>query len=194
MMLDTPVSLLDRLCDKQDAASWRRWFDLYTPLIRQWLARYALQPHDADEVVQEVLVVVVRELPQFRHNQHRGAFRAWLRGVLANRLRRLWDSRKLPQGPAGEEGMAALAQLEDPDSSLSHLWDQEHDHYVARRLMELVEPEFAPATWKAFQLLALEGKPPDEVAAELGISTNAVRIAKSRVLSRLRQESAGLID
>jgi DNA-directed RNA polymerase specialized sigma24 family protein len=56
--LDTPVSLLDRLCDKPDASSRRRWFDLYTPLIRQWLARYALQPHDADDVVQEVLVVV----------------------------------------------------------------------------------------------------------------------------------------
>jgi RNA polymerase sigma-70 factor (ECF subfamily) len=58
----------------------------------------------------------------------------------------------------------------------------------------MIEPEFEPATWRAFRALVLEGKRTAEVAAELGISPNAVRIAKSRVLSRFRQEIDGILD
>jgi RNA polymerase sigma-70 factor (ECF subfamily) len=58
----------------------------------------------------------------------------------------------------------------------------------------LVEPEFTPSTWRAFRRVVLEGAPPTAVAAELGTSVNAVFIAKSRVLQRLRQEARGLLD
>jgi RNA polymerase sigma-70 factor (ECF subfamily) len=65
---------------------------------------------------------------------------------------------------------------------------------VARRLLEMIEKEFDPATWRAFQRLALEGAKPLAVAAELGLSVNAVYLAKYRVLRRLRQEVQGLTD
>src|SRR5262249_286804 len=87
-----------------------------------------------------------------------------------------------------------LDELADPDSSLSRLWDQEHDQHVLRRLLELVEPEFTASTWQAFRRVALEGGRPADVAAELGLSVNAVLLAKSRVLRRLRQEAQGLVD
>jgi RNA polymerase sigma-70 factor, ECF subfamily len=86
-----------------------------------------------------------------------------------------------------------LAQLEDPDSELGRLWDRDHDEFIVRRLMELIEPEFAPSTWKSFRLLVLEERPAADVAESLGLSVNAVLIAKSRVLRRLRQEGRDLI-
>ena len=94
----------------------------------------------------------------------------------------------------GSDFAKVLDQLADPDSQLSRLWDQEHDRHVARRLLELIEPEFEPTTWRAFRGLVLEHKSTAEVAAELGISANAARIAKSRVLSRFRREAEGLIN
>lgn len=194
-MSDTPVSLLERLRLRPDAGSWQRLVDLYTPLIRAWLRRHALQDPDADDLVQEVLGVLVRELPQFRHDRRPGAFRRWLRTITVNRLRAFWRARQArPLATGDSDLVAVLHQLEDPDSRLSHLWDQEHDQHVARRLLELLEPEFEPSTWRAFRLLVLEGRPTAEVAAELGITANAVRIAKSRVLSRFRAEAEGLID
>jgi RNA polymerase sigma-70 factor (ECF subfamily) len=194
-MPDTPISLLERLRLRPDAASWRRLVDLYTPLIRAWLRRHALQDPDADDLTQDVLGVLVRELPNFRHDLRRGAFRRWLRTVTVNRLRVFWRAQRGRPlaGNAADLGHV-LDQLEDPDSGLSRLWDREHDLHVARRLLELLEPEFEPATWRAFRLLVLEGRPTSEVAAELGLSPNAVRIAKSRVLRRFRQEVDGLID
>jgi RNA polymerase sigma-70 factor, ECF subfamily len=193
-MADTPISLLERLRLQPDSPSWQRFVDLYTPLIRDWLRRYALQPCEADDIVQEVLAVLVRELPQFRHDLRRGAFRRWLRRILVNRLRVHWrDNRVRPiTGSAGAEDI--LMQLEDPESSLSRLWDQEHDRHVAHRLLALIAHEFEPDTWQAFHLLVLDGKSTADVAAQLGISVNAARIAKSRVLSRFRQEVDGLID
>jgi RNA polymerase sigma-70 factor (ECF subfamily) len=194
-MVETPISLLERLRLRPDAASWQRLVDLYEPLIHTWLRRYALQHPDAEDLTQEVLGVLVQELPNFRHDLRRGAFRRWLRGITVNRLRAFWRARRrraLPGGAADVDYL--LDQMEDPDSSLSRLWDHEHDLHVARRLLELIEPEFEPATWRAFHRLVLDGRSTAEVAAELGLSANAVRIAKSRVLSRFRREIDGLLD
>src|SRR5262249_12308299 len=93
-MPETPVSLLERLRLQPDAASWQRLHELYTPLIRDWLRRYALQLPDTDDLTQEVLAVVIRELPNFRHDLRKGAFRRWLRTITVNRLRVFWRSRK----------------------------------------------------------------------------------------------------
>jgi RNA polymerase sigma-70 factor (ECF subfamily) len=88
----------------------------------------------------------------------------------------------------------SLDELGKPDSEWTRQWDEEHNRHVARRLCELIAVEFEPATQRAFHRLVLEGAPAKAVAAELGLSINAVYIAKSRVLQRLRQEIQGLID
>ena len=194
-MPDTPVSLLERLRLRPDAGSWQRLVDLYTPLIRDWLRRSALQPPDADDLTQEVLAVLVRELPQFRHDLRPGAFRRWLRTVTVNRLRGFWRARRGRPLATGDSDFArVLDQLEDPASGPSRLWDQEHDRHVVRRLLEAIRSEFQPTTWQAFEGVMLAGDRPAVVAARLGISVNAVLIAKSRVMQRLRRESQGLLD
>ena len=194
-MPDTPISLLERLRLRPDETSWRRLVELYTPLIRAWLRHHRVEGADGDDLTQEVMQVLVRELPNFRHDLRPGAFRRWLRNVTVNRLRVFWrDRRSRPVAIGDSDFGRILDQLEDPNSDLSRLWDEEHDCHVARRLLELIEPEFEPGTWQAFRSLVLEGKRTAEVAAELGITANAVRIAKSRVLSRFRQEIEGILD
>jgi RNA polymerase sigma-70 factor (ECF subfamily) len=188
---ETSISLLERLRLGPDPAAWQRLVDLYTPLIRGWLGRYGIPPTDLDDVLQEVFGTLLRELPDFRHDLRRGAFRRWLRTLAMNRLRNFWRARTRAAGPDPEP---LLAQVEDPASDLNRRWDEEHDRHVARRLLELLEPEFEPTTWSAFRMLVLEGMDTRAVAEQLGVTPNAVRIAKSRVLSRFRQEVEGLID
>jgi RNA polymerase sigma-70 factor (ECF subfamily) len=186
--------LLERLRLRPDAASWQRLVDLYAPLVARWLGALGLQGVDAEDLTQETLSTLVREMPNFHHNLRPGAFRRWLRGIVLNRLRAF---RRVRQPiPAGGDPFLeqALDRLEEPDSDLSRRWDQEHDQHVVRRLLELIEPEFEPATWRAFQMVVLENRATREAAAALDLSPNAVRIAKSRVLARFRQEIDGLID
>ncbi len=191
-MVDTSISLLDRLRMSVDSVSWNRLVSLYTPLIRGWLAQYHVQSADLDDLTQEVFSTVLREMPEFRHDLRRGAFRRWLRNIAINRLRNFWRARR--HTASGSADFEILNELEDPNNELTRRWDEEHDRFVAQRLLELLEPEFEPATWAAFRLLVFDGGKTQEVAEKLGVSPNAVRIAKSRVLSRFRKEADGLID
>src|SRR5262249_45363135 len=85
-----------------------------------------------------------------------------------------------------------LDELQSPESALSKLWDREHDRHVVASLMRRVQGD--PVTLQAFRRHALEGEPAAHVAEELGLSLNSVLLAKSRVLKRLRQEAAGLVE
>jgi RNA polymerase sigma factor (sigma-70 family) len=189
------MSLLEGLQLRPGPAGWNRLVDLYTPLLRAWLSRYGVPPHDIDDLTQEVFGAVVRDLPDFRHNARTGALRSWLRTITVNRLRNYWRGRKSRPSVVGGSGFdEALAQLEDPAGAFSRLWDADHDRHVLTRLLEQIRPEFEPATWEAFRILTLEGKPTATVAKHLGLTSNAVRIAKSRVLRRLREAAADNFD
>jgi RNA polymerase sigma factor (sigma-70 family) len=194
-MQETTLSLLERARSSSDEEAWRHLIDLYSPLIRNWLSYLGLQLVDQDDLVQEVLVVVVRELPGFRHGGQPGSFRAWLRVLVVNRAREFWRARNHRPLATGDSDFGKmLAQLEEPQNELVCLWDQEHDRHLVRRLLELAEPAFEPATREAFRQVVVEGKKASVVAAELGLSVNAVLLAKSRVLRRLRRELDGLLD
>ena len=194
-MDDTSLSLLDRLKRDQDPESWRRLLDLYTPLIRGWLRRHGLSEPDADDLVQEVLIVVVRRVPDFVREPRPGAFRRWLKTITVHCAHTFWRSRKRRPAATGDsQFLDMLQQLENPESGLSQLWDQEHDRHVFRHLMEQVRPQFTPATWEAFRRFALDDESAEDVATALGMTTNAVFIAKSRVLRSLRELGKGFID
>jgi RNA polymerase sigma-70 factor (ECF subfamily) len=194
-MADTPISLLDRLRSQPDADAWQRLMDLYLPLLQCWVRGQGVADADGEDLVQEVLTVLVRELPRFQHSGQAGAFRCWLRRITVNRLRAFWQSRQArPMATGDSDFVKRLEQLEDDHSELSQLWDREHDCHVLERLLNYVQPEFQPPTWLAFTRQVLDGLKPAEAAAELGLSVNAVLIAKSRVLQRLRQEGKGLIE
>ena len=184
---DTSASLLDQARGRA-AGAWERLVALYTPLLEVWLTAAGLQPADREDLTQRVLEILVRRLPGFEHSGRTGAFRAWLRGIAVNLLREFWRARP---GPAAD---SALDQVRDPDGGLSCLWDEQHDRHVLHALMDLVRPEFSEPAWRAFRRLALDGAPARTVAAELGQSVNAVLIAKSRVLARLRLEAQGLVE
>jgi RNA polymerase sigma-70 factor (ECF subfamily) len=96
--------------------------------------------------------------------------------------------------PADSAVEKQLAELEDPHSGLSRLWDEQHDRHIMARLLQTIACEFNAVSWQAFERHALEGKPASVVATELGVSVNVVLLAKSRILRRLRQEAQGLLD
>jgi RNA polymerase sigma-70 factor (ECF subfamily) len=192
--METSVSLLERLRSAPDEAAWRRLDAIYRPLIRRWLLRDPKLGEEAEDIVQDVMHVLVRELPGFQR-QRNGSFRRWLRTITAHRVlahHRARQNRTRALGAALEE--CPLAQLNDPKSELSLLWDEEHDRYVLRRLLELVEPLFEPTTLAAFRRVVFDEVAAAQVAEELGLSVSAVYLAKSHVLKRLREEAEGLID
>jgi RNA polymerase sigma-70 factor (ECF subfamily) len=193
-MNETRLSLLLR-AQTGETDAWKGLTDLYRPLILGWLNRQGVPAADLDDLGQEVLVGVVKQLPGFQHSGRRGAFRTWLRTIVCRRTADYWRAIDGDtQARGGSAAAAALQELADPDSGLNRQWDEEHDRYVLQCLLDLAEEEFEPTTLQAFRRLALDGASGAEAARELGMSVAAVYVAKSRVLARLRREAEGLID
>ncbi len=138
--------------------------------------------------MQEVFTTLVQKLPEFRYQPGKG-FRAWLRTVALNKWRDFL--RRRAAAPAGDP--AALDEVVAPEDSGAFSEVEYRQHLVSRAL-RLMQAEFAPKTWQACWEHVAAGRPAAEVAAELGISVGSVYVAKSRVMSRLRQELAGLLE
>ena len=192
-MQATSCSLLDRLkTARADDHDWNRLQGIYLSLIIGWLRRVPGLRDEADDLAQEVLVILVREIPRFER-QREGSFRAWLRQITVNRVR-TWRKQRGRRPSAGLDPVDGfLDQLADPAGDLASEWDREHDKHVVQKLLAAVRPDFAPATWDAFQRFAVDGRPASVVAGELGISENAVIQAKARILRRLRAEAGELL-
>jgi RNA polymerase sigma-70 factor, ECF subfamily len=189
-MSQTPPSLLQRLRESpDDGNAWRQFDDVYRPLLGGWLRGQGLQVHDADDLVQDILRAVARELPHFHYDSARGRFRGWLRQVMINRLREFWRAQKRNRGSVDP----LLEQLEDPSSDLSRRWDREHDQHVLQALLVQIEPDFAATTVQAFRRL-MNGEKPQVVADGLGLSVNSVLLARSRILRRLREAALDMTD
>jgi RNA polymerase sigma-70 factor (ECF subfamily) len=193
-MNETRHSLLLR-AQTGETDAWKDLTDLYRPLILAWLNRQGVPAADLEDLSQEVLLSVVKQLPCFEHSGNRGAFRSWLRTIVCRRAADYWRAVDTDtQAKGGSGAIAALQQIADPDSALNRQWDEQHDCYVVQCLLDLVEKEFEPITLQAFRRLALDGVSGAQTAQELGLSVAAVYVAKSRVLARIRREAEGLID
>jgi RNA polymerase sigma-70 factor, ECF subfamily len=189
LMNTTSASLLQRLRQAGQEDAWTRFVKLYTPLLQFWARRLGLQKGDAADLLQDVFATLVEKLPEF-HYDPASSFRGWLRTVMLNR----WRNRVRQRNPIPlEEDNPALADLVAPEDADAFGEAEYRQHLVARAL-QLMQAEFPPRMWKACWEHVVGGRPAVEVAAELGIAAGTVYVAKARILSRLREELAGLLD
>lgn len=193
--LPTSVSLVQRV-QANDAVAWQRLVELYSPLVYTWCRQHGLSSHDAADVLQEVFRAVHRTVGKFRRERPSDSFRGWLWTITRNKVRDHFRALANRPNPAGGTDahmrFAELPEEEPPtDPSIAAGDGQSSPFYGA---MELVRAEFEDKTWKAFWQVTVEEKTTADVAESLGITVNAVRLAKSRVLRRLRTELEGLID
>jgi RNA polymerase sigma-70 factor (ECF subfamily) len=194
-MNDTSLSLIEELRRDPNGPAWERFFNLYCPLLFGWLRKQGLQDEDANDLTQDVLAVVLKVMPSFEYDLAKASFRGWLRGIMMNKLKGFRRARQHRPLATGDSRIAELAeQLADPHSALSRQWDVEQNQHLARQVMTEVAAEFEPVTVDAFRGVMLEEADPAAVAERLGISVNAVYLAKFRVLRRVRQRLAGLLD
>jgi RNA polymerase sigma-70 factor (ECF subfamily) len=182
--------LLDHL-RADDPAAWDRLVVLYAPLVIRWCRRWNLADQDCADVVQDVFQAVAVHLHSFRRERSGDTFRGWIRTIARNKMhdhyRRMGHD---PQGVGGTEAQVRLGNIPEDLTSYDEEANDERD--LLTRALELVRGEFESNTWCAFWGMAVDGKPASEVGMELGMSAGAVRVAKSRVLRRLREELGDL--
>jgi RNA polymerase sigma-70 factor, ECF subfamily len=189
----TSRSLLER-ARAADADAWDRIVSLYGPLVIHWCRRWDLQEQDIADVFQDVFQAVATHIGDFRKDRTGDTFRGWLRIITQNKVhdhfRRLGRE---PGGAGGTDAQLRLAELPAPFGE-AEAADRELDSTLFRQSLELIRGEFEDRTWQAFWRTAVDDVAPKDVAIELCMSPGSVRVAKCRVLRRLREEFGDLLD
>jgi RNA polymerase sigma-70 factor (ECF subfamily) len=185
--LHTRPSLLTRIRDVQDAESWKTFVETYAPLVYRYARRQGLQDADAADVTQDVMAEAARCLRTFEYQPERGRFRDWLGTVTRRQLARFHAKQnRLVTGANNAATAAVLDQSAAPGAEAT--WTDEFNAQVLRTALERIRPHFQAVTWSAFEGVWLESRPAAEVARELDVPLDAIYVAKSRVLKRLREE------
>ncbi len=191
--LHTRPSLLVRIRDPQDAESWNLFVELYTPPVLRYFRLRGLQDADAADVTQEVMAQVARSMHSFRYSPERGRFRDWLGTVTRRKVNRFLASDNAGQaGIGGDDTPDLLANLAAVESDPE--WTAEFNAQILQATLDRVRPLFGPSTWQTFASVWLDNKSAAATAREMGITLQAVYVAKGKVLKRLEEEVIELAE
>jgi RNA polymerase sigma-70 factor, ECF subfamily len=187
----TSVTLLRRVRER-DQGAWDRLVRLYGPVVQRWCRKASLQESDAADVAQEVFLTVARRLDEFRREGPADSFRGWLYTITFHKVGD--HLRRKERAGAPEGGTDARLRLEGMPERLPPEEADEDDSGVVHRALELIRPEFGDRAWQMFWRATAGGEATQAIADDLGVTPDAVRMAKARVLRRCREELAGLAE
>ena len=183
----TRASLLSRLADPQDHEAWVEFVSIYEPVAYRLLRRHGLQDADARELVQDLFVAVSKSIDRWDPDRQRGSFRGWLRRVTRNLVINWLKARERRVPAVGGSNLQAMLEQapaeSDPETAE---FDNEVRRALFRRAADQVREEVQPATWQAFWETAVRGTSAADAAKKLDMQSGAIRVAKCRVLVRLR--------
>ena len=193
--LPTRATLLDRLKDWQDQASWQEFFDTYAKLIYGVGRRSGLSDAEAQDVVQETMSAVAKHMPSFRYDPALGSFKAWLlnltRWRITDQVRKRGPARRAPQtdDDAAKESTASLDGLVDPASlDLDALWEAEWAKALLSAALDRVKRRIDPAKYQIFDLYVNKEWEAEKVSEKFGLAIDQVYLLKHRITAMLKEE------
>jgi len=186
----TSFTLLEGLKNRQDSRAWQRFMARYEPMVMAFARKLGLNDTDAQDVCQETMLGFIQAYGDGRYDRDKGRLRSWLFGI-AHRKAIDMKRRRAREIVVGDktDASAFLGRIESPDQA-KEIWEQQWQRSVLRACLEEVSKDLSPNTVKAFDLYVFEQWPVEKVAEQLGISQNAVYIAKTRVMERVRKIKA----
>jgi RNA polymerase sigma factor (sigma-70 family) len=197
--IPTRATLIDRLKNWQDQASWQDFFDTYWKLIYGLARKFGLNEEDAQDVVQETLMSVANHMPNFKYDPKLGSFKSWLRTLIRWRisdlLRKRGHATTVPIDPDTESGEEAFALKELPDKAsqtMDQFYEQEWQKNVLDAAIAKVKRKLDPQRYQIFDFYVNREWPPEKVAATFNISVDQVYLAKHRITELIKSEAKRL--
>lgn len=192
--LPTRRSLLGRLKQWDDRRSWEEFVKMYERLIYSVAIKSGLRDHEASDVVQDTLISVAKELPNFQYDPEKGSFKGWLRMITRRRIVDFWRkrSRQVQTSdplPSDDTQSTPLDRIADPNSpEMDEIWEDEWRRHLMAAGLERIKKEVSPKAYQVFDLCVLQEVPTPEVASSLGMSAGNIYITKHRVSQILKKE------
>jgi RNA polymerase sigma factor (sigma-70 family) len=184
----TRETLLRRLRDQSDEASWEDFTDCYRPYVYAIVSAIGVQHHDCEDVVQDVLLKVWKCMPSFEYNSKKGSFRGWLATVTRNHVwRKMSRDAKKPLAGAATDDNGELIGVPPEPPEIEAIAQAEWERFISNLAWERVSPELSDTVRQVF-LALMQGKDPVSIAKDCGIERNTVYVYRKRVEQRLHRE------
>jgi RNA polymerase sigma-70 factor (ECF subfamily) len=193
-LVPTRQSLLERLRDLDDHASWQEFFDTYWKLIYCAAIKAGLSDHEAEEVVQETILGVARKMGTFRYDPQTCSFKGWLMHVTRRRIIDLLRKRRPPGTftPLRSDTTTSGTSLQIPDPTADQafegIWDEEWQKNLVDAAMERVKRKVAPEHYQIFYLHSVKSMPARDIAKLLGASMAKIYVVRHRVARLVKRE------
>ena len=176
---ETRPSMLATMRDGPQQSAWREFFDRYAPAVYGVACLRGLHKHDADDIVQQVMIAIVHHISDFDYDRDRGHFRDWVRKITENKVRD--HCRKSPT----TTGVPA-EQLTGEQVDLDEAWRQQWLLQDIEYCLEEAAEHFTPRRVEAFRLYVMDELPASEVATKLGMTVGHVYVTRTQILNRIR--------
>ena len=190
----TNVELILRLANTQDQRAWDEFVNLYEPLLFKTAQKLGLNSNDAVDAVQEVFVHLGKVVSQWKPTGRPGAFRGWLAKVARNQMLNVIQRTTMLKSESAGNDANDFSLIHPNGSQQSTYFNIEFRRTVFLHVVQKIRDSFSEKTWQAFWFTYMDQRSTPEVAAELDLTTGAVYIARSRVMSRLQSEIKLLVD
>ena len=171
-----------------DQSAWETFVGLYTPLMFYWARKAGLRQADAADLVQDVLAIVFRRLPDFKYDRQ-GSFRGWLRTITLNQVRDRKRKKALPIAYASQSQIAESVSVPQAES----IWDLDYGRMLLKQAMDQMECDFEPLTWQALLSVMKEDLSVNQAAEKFEVSPWTIYSARSRLIRRLREQLEGML-
>lgn len=193
--IPTRATLINRLKNWQDQASWQDFFDTYWKLIYGLARKFGLNDEDAQDVVQETMMSVAHHMPNFKYDPKLGSFKSWLRTLIRWRIADHVRKRNQPAAVPldhdsdGDDSSFKVRDLPDKSSqSIDQLYEQEWQKNLLDAAIDKVKRKIDPQKYQVFDFYVNKEWPPEKVASAFKISVDQVYLAKHRVTEMIKSE------
>jgi RNA polymerase sigma-70 factor (ECF subfamily) len=193
-LIPTRQSLLSRLKDWNDQESWKVFFDTYWRLIYNAAVKAGLTDAEAQDVVQETVISVLKSMPKFEYNAEKGSFKTWLLQLTSWRItdqlrkRQRGIDRHTP-ATCTSTGTATIERVADPVGlKLEATWNEEWERNLVRAAMERVKRKVDPQHYQVFDLCVIKDWSPARVARTLKVNRGRVYLIKHRINNLIKKE------
>ena len=190
----TRRSLLDGIKDPNNQRRWTDFYDMYSKLIQTVGIRMGLRYHEAEDLVQIVLIELSHKIEKYSYDSSKGKFRSWLctivkrRAIDMRRKRRPAEENKAHRAPNDTRNTGTLDRLEDSSyTGMDLLMDDEWNHAVFVNTLKAVREKVGPEQYQIYDAYVLKEWPVEKVKRVLGASPNKVYKAKSRIYKIIKQ-------
>jgi len=191
--MKTRVTLLDKLQSGEQGpdhdAAWQRFHDLYVPLIRYWLGKWNIPRKDLDDLCQEVMIILVRRLPEWTYDPAKGRFRGYVKTIVSRKAMRYFEQQKnKPGGIGGTDHQDILASEQDHKTQdLDEVYERAWQRRAFELACEHVQLEVGDKQWFVFEQAILCQRPAEEVAKEASMKRGNVYVICTRIRTKLRE-------